>query len=158
MTPTFDPTKSHGTVFGDHEIGHPMLGAAYEQDGFYFDAKRRFLPNAVTEEQTQRLAELAAREAALVKAREAYAAATGVSVEEATEVLKVAKVGDATEEAVDLERWGLGLERYPFDRITKKIRDDFNVGVTNKRQALEVLSSRGIIPGGAAVGTIPELS
>lgn len=141
MTLTLDRTREAGTIHGDNDQ-HP--GAFYEQDGFFFDNAGNLLEDLVTDAARARLDERLRRDAAIEDARARFMEATGMDAEAASKVISAENLTVVADAEVDLAAWAKGEKKYPFDRITAEIRARFNVGVTNKRQALEVLAENGL--------------
>jgi hypothetical protein len=160
-TPTilFDKDADYGTVHGDPVIvkrgdeDEPVsVVAVYEQDGFLFDAQLNLIPELLTDAAKKRLARRIAERKAKDDAAAAYAKAmadAGIKAELTISVTDP-NAPDADAARVDLVAWAEGRKKYRFDLVSKTIRELFDVGVTSKNQALELLAVKGLIPGRGA--------
>jgi hypothetical protein len=153
MTPTLDRNRDYGTVHGDHEHG-----AAFTQDGFLFDARYEIIEGAMDEEAHGRFLKMQQEREAVEKAKEAFRSFMP-DADEAT-ISKIINADNLrapspADDVIDLEAWANGSKTYLFGRVTKLIREKFNISPANKRQALEILAENGI---GSVSGTISQPS
>jgi hypothetical protein len=155
MTPTLDRSRDYGTVHGDHEHGAHTV-----QDGFFFDAQDNLIEGAMDEVQVARLAELRNQDAAIEQARakflELMPNADKATVDKLINVANL-KPADPNAEEVDLAAWANGTKTYVFGRVTKRIRELYNISPANRLQCLEVLAENGVIAPRSQTPTSPSL-
>ena len=153
--PTLDRSRDFGTIHGDHEHG-----AQFAQDGFFFDAHDRLIEGALDEDAVKRLAELSKTAEAIEEAKAAFRKLMpNLSDEQVNKAINVEnmKPANPNDEEIDLVAWANGSKTYLFGRVTKLIREQFNISPANKLQALEILAENGIIPPRSQTPTNPSL-
>jgi len=154
MTPTLDRSRDYGTIHGDHE-----LGGQFAQDGFFYDGQGFLIEGAMDEVQVAKLAELRNQDEAVEQARAKFLELMP-NADKATvdKLINVANLRPATtEEEIDLAAWAAGSKNYVFGKVTKAIREQFNVSPVNKLQCLEILAENGVIAPRSQTPTSPSL-
>lgn len=153
MTLTLDREKPAGEIHGGHET-FPL--AKWEQDGFLFTYQGELIEEALDDAGRKRLDEVLRRRAALEQARKAFLEASpGTDPAVVNKLISEAAL-TSPDTTVDFAKWLADQRAYPFASVTKAIREQFNVGVTSKRQALEVLAENGLAPHPGGLSTIPS--
>jgi hypothetical protein len=166
-TITFDPDRDYGEIYGEPvsvvretEDGEVTVVAVFEQDGFHFDAQQQFIPELMTPALKKKLERRLAEKKAAENARAAYEAAmadAGLKVDGKAVTITDPNANKEQGE-IDLAAWAQGRVKVRFDLVAKQIRQTFDIGVTSKEQAKEVLQLKGIIPDQGGAMSIGVLS
>lgn len=157
MTPTLDRNRDYGTVHGDHE-----LGATYSQDGFLFDTAGTLIEGALDPDARARLERLQKQGDAIAEAKAKFRELMpDMSEEQIDKVINAENLRPKDDNAAltpeDLAEWAAGKKSIIFGKVTKRIRELYNISPANRLQCLEILAENGVIPAMSGTPTSPSL-
>lgn len=112
---TLDKSRPYGTITPHH------FDAVFEQDGRFFDGAGEFMPDHPDNLKLK-----------------------GKLIRRKPDGPPPAKPEEDTGE-VNLTEWAKGSEKFPWFKVVKAIRDRYNVQVTTKHDAIDLLIKEGVI-------------
>jgi len=133
--PYFDPTRPHGTI-----RNHPQ-GAFFEQDGYFFNAQKEYMPKIPR--QVSKAAPAAPGPAAT--ARSNLALGQQPSAEGSPPADKRVRT---QQNGIDLQKWADGTEKHLWAKARVAIRDATGTLPDNKEHGLDLLREHGVIDHG----------
>jgi hypothetical protein len=153
MTPTLDRNRAFAEVHGEHT-------ARSWQDGFLFDGNDNIMEGEMDEAQVKRFAEMKQQAIAVEKAKAAFREIMpGMDDAQVSKLINIDNLKPVTpnDADIDLAAWARGDQQVVFGKVTKLIRETYNIAPANKLQALEILAENGVIPPRSQTPTSPSL-
>lgn len=168
MNITLDRLRSFGSIHPPEYHAPSRKTLAYEQDGFFFDARGQIIEEVMDEAQREKVADRIAKDHALAAGRKAYEEAMleqgitdfvpfsppappkKLAPLSATDVVNNPNEirtdeNDGFESKLDLVAWATGKIQARWFAVAKAMREQHGASVANKPQALAWLVENGKI-------------
>jgi hypothetical protein len=113
-----------------------------QQDGFYFTAEFKFIPELVRPEQQAALVKAARKRAAIEQAERLIREAEGEDAAgDDRPRVKLIEPGEISLDDIDLVAWAAdgGRSKIPFSKVSEKVGKTYGDKPTDKRSALEII-------------------